>query len=78
MDGAVDHGTYMSFFLSEMIEPEFNSTVAETPLFPVVPVTDCKSLFAAVISEDIKTPSEKEPSFIVNGFVILLIMAFWC
>ncbi len=47
-DIAVDHASFISAFLSEMMYPDFRATAGETGRVPVIPVTDCKSLYDAV------------------------------
>jgi len=47
-DAACDHAAFMSFLLSELLDGDYVATKEESGLIPVVPATDCKSLYDSV------------------------------
>ena len=48
MDAAVDHAVYMSHFMSCVCSAEHVVSGLAPPMFKVVPVTDCRSLYDAL------------------------------
>jgi hypothetical protein len=44
----MDHGTFISFMLSEVVDSTFRATKADYPLIAILPTTDCRSLYDAV------------------------------
>ena len=45
MDVAIDHATFAATFLSEMLVEGFRASASSRPLVPVLPTTDCRSLY---------------------------------
>ena len=48
MDAAVDHAVYMSHFMSCLYKSDHILSGISPPIFKVVPVTDCRSLYDAL------------------------------
>ena len=60
MDAAVDHGSYLSFSLSEFIEYNYKATTVSEGLIPIVPPTDCKSLYDLLTKEGLPSSTQEK------------------